>query len=52
MSGGGQLKDAAQAFYAWLGDRDGTAPPPMADGLAAFLAGATVPADLELTGTS
>ena len=50
MSGGGQLKDAAQAFYAWLGDRDGTAPPPMADGLATFLAGATVPADLELTG--
>jgi LCP family protein required for cell wall assembly len=50
LSGGGQLQEAAVAFYAWLGDREGTEPPPMAEGLAAFLADVIVPADRQLTG--
>jgi LCP family protein required for cell wall assembly len=39
LPGGGDLAVAAQGFYAWLGDPQGQQPPPMADGLAAFLAG-------------
>ncbi len=50
LSGDGQLQDAAEAFYAWIGDREGVEAPPMAEGLAAFLADVTVPADQELTG--
>ena len=38
LDGNGLLQSAAEAFYAWLGDPDGAEPPPMAEGLAAFLA--------------
>ncbi len=50
LSGNGQLQEAAETFYAWLGDREGTEPPPMAEGLATFLAEVTVPDDQELSG--
>jgi polyisoprenyl-teichoic acid--peptidoglycan teichoic acid transferase len=50
LPGEGQLQQAATAFYAWLGDREGITPPDMADGLAAFVEDVTVPGDLELTG--
>ncbi len=50
MSGSGPLEEAAVAFYAWIGDREGVEAPPMAEGLAAFLADVTVPADQQLTG--
>jgi polyisoprenyl-teichoic acid--peptidoglycan teichoic acid transferase len=50
LSGAGQLQDAAESFYAWIGDREGVEAPRMAEGLAAFLADVTVPADQALTG--
>ena len=50
LPGDGRLQQVAQDFYAWLGDREGVEAPPMAEGLTAFLAEATVAEDLELTG--
>ncbi len=38
LEGSGELQTAAEDFYAWLGDPYRVDPPPMADGLAAFLA--------------
>jgi len=46
----GALQSAAMAFYAWLGDPDTLEPPPMAEGLAAFLEGVRFEEDLDLTG--
>ncbi len=39
LSGTGEMQRAARDFYAWLGAPYRTEPPPMAEGLAAFLAG-------------
>jgi LCP family protein required for cell wall assembly len=50
LPGGGDLAVAAQGFYSWLGDPQGQPSPPMADGLAAFLAGVEPPAPYGLEG--
>ncbi|MFH1330474.1 MAG: LCP family protein [Actinomycetota bacterium] len=50
LSGSGRLQQTAEDFYAWLSNREGVEAPPMAEGLAAFLAEATVAEDLELAG--
>ncbi|MCU0281881.1 MAG: LCP family protein, partial [Acidimicrobiia bacterium] len=52
LPGNAPLEQAARTFYAWLGDRAGVVPPPMAAGLAAFLGPVTVTEDLVLTGES
>lgn len=46
----GPLEEAAQAFYAWLGDRSGVEPPPMSEGLAAFLDPVVAAENQALTG--
>ena len=46
----GLLQKAAKGFYRWLGDPDGVEPPPMAEGLAAFLADVTLEEGFDLAG--
>jgi len=50
LPGDEPLQQAARAFYAWLGNRSGVEPPPMAAGLAAFLDPVVAAEDLALTG--
>lgn len=38
LEGSGELQTAAEGFYAWLGDPYRVEPPPMTEGLAAFVA--------------
>jgi LCP family protein required for cell wall assembly len=46
------LPAAARAFYAWLGDPSGAAPPAMDPSLEEYAAGAAAPGDLTLVGES
>jgi LCP family protein required for cell wall assembly len=52
LPGDEPLQQAARSFYSWLGDRAGVEPPPLAEGLAAFLDPVVVTEDLALTGES
>ena len=52
LEGNGELQATAGDFYGWLGSPYLVEPPPMAEGLAAFLAGVEPEEGFDLTGAS